>query len=143
MKGCQDIVDCTSCQLTCTDLICMMAVFQQTDTCFEYISKAELDSSIKLNFGGHEIPIDDPNLRAMLVMNFVQQATMVLDAISTKGQTMLRALGSPSLLARANIGYLETVIGDFRQLLRTVADLADKSGYPSGTSTRILNSASR
>ena len=147
LNRCQDIVDCTGCRITCTDLICMMAVFQQTDMCFEYISKAELDSSIKLNFGGHEISIHDPNLRAMLVMDLVQQATMVLDAISTKGQSMLKALGSPSLLARANIGYLETVIGDFRKLLRTVADLANanEGGYLSsrGSSTRILDSVSR
>jgi hypothetical protein len=122
MNRCQDIVSCTACQLTCTDLICIMAVFQQTDSCFDYISKAELDGSVKLAFGGHEIAVDDPNLRAMLVMNLVQQATMVLDAISAKGKAMLKALGSPSLLARANIGYLETVIGEFRKLLRSVAD---------------------
>ncbi|KAK0724662.1 hypothetical protein B0H67DRAFT_568467 [Lasiosphaeris hirsuta] len=152
LKSCQGIIDCTSCQITCTDLICMMAVFQQTDSCFDYISRAELDGSMKLNFGGHEIPIDDPNLRAMLVMDLVQQATMVLDAISTKGQTMLRMLGSPSLLARANIGYLETVIGDFRKLLRAVADssAADEPAYASSarrgstrSSTRILDAASR
>lgn len=125
LKGCQDIIDCTGCRITCTDLICMMSVFQQTDMCFDYISRAELDGSMKLTFGGCEIHIDDPNLRAMLVMDLVQQANMVLDTISTKGQTMLRALGSPSLLARANIGYLETVIGDFRKLLRSVADLVD------------------
>ncbi|KAK4178431.1 hypothetical protein QBC36DRAFT_104966 [Triangularia setosa] len=143
MRSCQDIVDCTACQLTCTDLICMMSVFQQTDSCFDHISRAEVDGSIKLNFGGHEISINDPNLRAMLVMDLVQHATMVLDAISTKGQTMLRALGTPSLLARANIGYLETVIGDFRKLLRTVADQANSPGLSPRTPPRTVDSVSR
>ncbi|KAK4682466.1 hypothetical protein QC764_0019440 [Podospora pseudoanserina] len=143
MRGCQEIVDCAACQLTCTDLICMMSVFQQTDSCFDHISRAELDGSIKLNFGGQEILINDPNLRAMLVMDLVQHATMVLDAISTKGQTMLRALGTPSLLARANIGYLETVIGDFRKLLRTVADQANSPGFSPRSPSRTLESVSR
>lgn len=131
MGGCQDIVDCTSCQITCTDLICIMAVFQQTDTCFEYIANADLDSMIKVKFGGYEVPINDPKLRAMLVMNLIQQATMVLDAISTKGQTMLQALNPPSALAQANIGYLDKVTNDFRNVLRRVADSANDSGSSS------------
>lgn len=105
-----------------------MAVIQQTDTCFEYIAKADLDSAITVNFGGHDIPINDPKLRAMLVNNLIQQATMVLDAISAKGQSMLRSLCPPTALAQGNIGYLETVIRDFRSLLRRVADMADKTG---------------
>lgn len=128
MDSCQDIVNCTGCQIGCTDLIGIMAVIQQTDTCFEYIAKADLDSAITVNFGGHDIPINDPKLRAMLVINLIQQATMVLDAISAKGQSMLRALCPPTALAQGNIGYLETVIRDFRSVLRRVADMADKTG---------------
>ena len=127
----QDIVECMGCKITCTDLICIMAVFQKTDTCFEYIVKADLDSAIKMSFGGHEVPINDPKLRAMLVLSLVYQATSVLDAISTKGQNMIQTMCSPSPLAKANIGYLETVIKDFRNVLRRVADSADETGTPS------------
>ncbi|KAF7554603.1 hypothetical protein G7Z17_g2760 [Cylindrodendrum hubeiense] len=131
IKGCQDILDCTGCQISCTDLICMVAVFQKTDTCFEYIGKADLDSAIKLSLGGHELPINDPKLRAMLVMNLIQQATMVLDAISIRGQTMLRTLCIPSPQAQANIAYLETVITEIKDVLQKVAGSADKTGFPS------------
>lgn len=128
MDSCQDIVDCTGCQIGCTDLICVMAVIQQTDTCFEYIAKADLDNAITVNFGGHDISINDPKLRAMLVINLIQQATMVLDAISAKGQSMLWALCPLTALAQANIGYLGTVIRDFRSVLRRITDTADKTG---------------
>jgi hypothetical protein len=134
---CQDIVNCTDCQISCTDLICIMAVLQQTDTCFEYIATADLDSIITVNFGGHDIPINNPKLRAMLVTNIIQQTTVVLDAISNKGQSMLRALCPSTALAQANIGYLETVIRDFKNVLRTVADSVDETG-----STRRLSAFS-
>ncbi|KAF1817238.1 hypothetical protein P152DRAFT_12438 [Eremomyces bilateralis CBS 781.70] len=125
IQGCQDIVDCTGCQIGCTDLICMVAIFQRTDACFEYIANADQDSSIPMSFGGLDVPINDPKLRAMLVMNLIQQATMVLDAVSIKGQDMLRALGAPSALAQTNIDYLETVIRDFREVLRKAAEFAN------------------
>jgi len=128
MDSCEDIVDCTGCQIGCTDLICIMAVMQQTDTCFNYIANADLDSAITVNFGGHDIPINNPKLRTMLIMNLIQQAAMVLDAISAKGQSMLGALCPRTDLAEANIGYLETVIRDFRSVLRGVADTAGKTG---------------
>lgn len=125
---CQNIVDCTDCQIGCTDLICIMAVLQQTDTCFEYIAKADLDSIITVSFGGHDISIDDPKLRAMLVTNLIQQTTVVLDAISNKGQSMLQALCPSTALAQANIIYLETVISDFRMVLRKVVGSVDEFG---------------
>jgi len=130
VEGFQDIVDCTGCKITCTDLICIMAAFQQTDTCFEYIVKADLDSAIKMSLGGYEVPINDPKLRGMIVMTLIHQAISVLDAISSKGQRMIQMLCTPSPLAQINIGYLETVIGDFRNVLRRVADLADKATSP-------------
>lgn len=128
LRGCQDVVECSACRISCTDLICIMSVFQHTDACFEYIAHADLDGALTMTFGGCEVPINDPKLRAMLVMNLIQEATTVLDAIGTKGQTMLRNLCPPGPLAQANIGYLDTVIRDFRAVLRRVADAVDKSG---------------
>ena len=122
MQGCQDIVDCTGCPVGCTDLICMVAVFKQTDCCFEYMAKTDLDGTIMTNFGGLDIPINDPKLRAMLVMNLIHRATEVLDAISTKGQKMMNALCRPSLMARNNIQCLETTIKDFKSILQRVVE---------------------
>jgi hypothetical protein len=124
MQSCQNIIDCTGCQIGCNDLICIIAILQKTDVCFEYLAKADLHSAIRMSFGGTEVPINDPKLRAMLVMNLIQQATMVLDSLSIKGQDMLRALGTPHTLAQINIEYLETAIEDFRVVLRKAAELA-------------------
>ncbi|PVI05409.1 hypothetical protein DM02DRAFT_610715 [Periconia macrospinosa] len=136
LRGCRDVVECTACRISCTDLICTMSVFQHTDTCFKYIANADLDDAITMSFGGCEVPVNDPKLRAMLVMNLIQEATTVLDAISAKGQTLLRNLCSPGPLAQANIGYLDTVIHDFRTVLGLVADEVDKSGTRSAAPQR-------
>jgi len=136
LRGCRDVVECTACRISCTDLICTMSVFQHTDTCFKYIANADVDGAITMSFGGCEVPVNDPKLRAMLVMNLIQEATTVLDAISTKGQTMLRSLCPPGPLAQANIGYLDTVIHDFRAVLRLVADEVDKNGTRSAVPQR-------
>jgi hypothetical protein len=127
VEGFQDIVHCTECNITCVDLICIMAVFQQTGTGFEYIARADLGSAINMTFGGCEVPINDPKLRAMLVSSLIQQATVVLDAIRAKGQDMLRVLGTPSAMAQANIGHLDMVIGEFRTVLRRMVDTADRA----------------
>jgi hypothetical protein len=136
LRGCRDVVECSACSISCTDLICTMSVFQHTDTCFRYIAKPDLDGAITMSFGGYDVPVNDSKLRAMLVMNLIQEATTVLDAISTKGQTMLRNLCPPGPLAQANIGYLDTVIRDFRAVLRLVADEVDKSGSRSAVPQR-------
>lgn len=130
VKGFQDVVNCMICNVTCTDLICIMAVLKQTGSCFEYIAQADLGGAIKMSFGGHDVPINDPKLRAMLVLALIQHATSVLDAISTKGQYMLQTWCT-SPLAHTSIGYLEMTIGDFRAVLRRVADSTDEAGSPS------------
>lgn len=43
IRRCQEIVRCTGCHVNCTDLICIMAVFQEADICFEYLAKKESD----------------------------------------------------------------------------------------------------
>lgn len=131
VDGFQDIVQCTECNITCVDLICIMAVFQQSGAGFEYIAKSDMGSAINMAFGGCEVPINDPKLRAMLVSSLIYQATTVLDAIRAKGQHMLQMLCPPSAMAQANIGHLDTVIGEFRNVLRRMADAADKAATPS------------
>jgi hypothetical protein len=140
VAGFQDIVHCIECNITCVDLICIMAVFQQTRTGFEYIAKADLGSAINMTFGGYEVPINDLKLRAMLVSSLIQQATAVLDAIRAKGQDMLRMLGTPSAMAQANIGHLDKVIGEFRTVLLRMADTADKAASPPNQLSNALSS---
>ncbi|KAF2704735.1 hypothetical protein K504DRAFT_506705 [Pleomassaria siparia CBS 279.74] len=118
VDNCQEVVDCTHCQIGCTDLICTTAVLQQTDVCFEYMAKAELESPMTVNFGGRDMSINNPRLRAMLVTNLIQQASSVLDAISAKAQSMLQRLAPPTALAEANCKHLETVISDMRTVLQ-------------------------
>lgn len=131
MKRCRTIIACATCNIGCTDLICLTAVFQQTGDCFQYIANPNLPSALNVNFGGLEVPIDDPRLRAMLVLNLVDDARTLLDAISNRGQSMLRALVTPTLFATTNIAHLESVIAEFRGLLDKVAEDATVSPSPS------------
>lgn len=126
LQSCHDVIECTNCEIGCNDLICMIAVIQKTDVCFDFLATtgSDPDTTIQMDFGGTEVPIKDPKLKAMLVMNLIQQATMVLDALSNKGQDMLQALGTPHDLALNNIRYLETAIGEFRDVLRKAAEIA-------------------
>ncbi|KAF2823434.1 hypothetical protein CC86DRAFT_67563 [Ophiobolus disseminans] len=130
VEGFQDIVHCSACDITCVDLVCIMAVFQQTSRGFEYLVKADMVSVINMTFGGCEVAIHDPKLRAMLVTSLIHQATDVLDAIKAKGQHMLGKLCTPSAMAHANIRHLETVIGEFRNVLCSMADVADRAASP-------------
>jgi hypothetical protein len=130
VQGFQDIIHCTICDITCVDLICIMATFQQTGPGFEYISSTDLGRAINMTFGGREVPIHDLKLRAMLVTSLIHQANAVLDAIGAKGQHMLRTLCMPSPIAETNIGHLEKVIGEFRGVLREIATRADEAASP-------------
>jgi hypothetical protein len=139
IDGFQDIIRCTECNITCVDLICIMSVFQQTGTGFQYIAEADRSGAINMNFGGHEVPINDPKLRAMLVTSLIYQATSVLDAISAKGQHMLQMFSTPPPIARANINHLDTVIADFRNLLHKMADVADKAASPPEEASTVIS----
>jgi hypothetical protein len=128
VDGFQGTVDCRDCNITCTELICIMSMFQQTDSYFDYIARADTWSAMDMSFGGSQVPINDPKLRAMLVISLIHQATLVLDAIRSKGQHMIQALCPPSALARTNIAYLDSAISDFRTTLGVIADTANKTG---------------
>lgn len=120
IKGCQDIVDCSTCQVTCTDLLLMMSVLQETHACFDYIAKSDMDGAVKVSFGGYEVSSNNTELRAMLVMDLVQRADKLLTSIGSKGQSMVEKLSEPCCQAQANIAYLEATITHFRTILRCV-----------------------
>ena len=120
MRAGKGILDCTSCEMRCVDLICMMSIFRQTDRCFDFIAQADSGSSITMNYGGFDLPVCDPQLRAMLVVNLVHYTLTVVDEIGNMGHKMLEELNPPNELARTNIAYLDSVIGDFKASIARV-----------------------
>jgi hypothetical protein len=129
VDGFQAIIQCTMYDTTCVDLICIMSVLQQTGTGFEYIAKADQG-------GG---AINDPKLGTILVTSLIYQASSVLDAISGKRRHILKTFCTPPPVATANINHLDTVIGDFRNLLRKVVDAADNAASPEEASSVALS----
>lgn len=130
---CEDIVSCEACSVNCTELICIMAVFQEVDGCFEYVAMGEIDGSIKVSMGSYEVEIEvgdqDPQeWRRMLVTQLVRRAERLLDSISARGQDMLRQLDPGCRLGRVNINYLETVISNSRENLQHVVQRLGKAG---------------
>lgn len=99
-KHCQEIVDCTTYQVRCSDLLLIMSVLQETRPCFDHIAKSkslslsaaateagdenESPSLIKLSFGGYEVASSSASFRALLVMDLVRWAgALVARALST------------------------------------------------------------
>lgn len=131
--GCEAIVGCGACSVNCTDLICIMAVFQEADACFEHVAKGEIISAINVSMGSYEVEIgaadqDASRWRRMLVTQLVRRAHRLLDSISARGQDMLKVLDPACRLGRVNIDYLEAVISNSRDNLEHVMDGLDKTG---------------
>lgn len=65
LRRCEGIVGCGACSVNCTDLICIMAVFQEVDGCFEYVAKGDIDGAIKVSMGSYdaEVGVDDQDAR--------------------------------------------------------------------------------
>jgi hypothetical protein len=103
----------------------MMSVFQRTDVCFQQLAKTPLDSVLRLKLGGVYIPINDSRLRLMIIRNLTSQANDALGAISDKAQKMLKQSGcNPPTVAQTNMTHFNTVIRDFREVLRSIAESA-------------------
>ncbi|KAG8158064.1 hypothetical protein KVR01_011825 [Diaporthe batatas] len=117
VQQCQGMVTCKNCRVNCTDLICIMAVFQEADVCFDYIAKGDIDSSISVSVGFYDMAADGRDAmqwRQMLVMQLWRRANKLLDSISASGQAMLRDLDPDCRLRRLNINYLQAVIENSR-----------------------------
>lgn len=127
IKCCQEVLECKTTQVSCTDLLLLMTALQDIHPCFDCIAKSDLDSAVKVSFGGYEVSLNDANLRAMLVMDLVQRANTVLTSISSKGQSMINELPEPSCLARANIAYLEATISHLKTILRCTAGYIEEA----------------
>lgn len=140
IKCCQDVIDCKTNQVSCTDLLLVVTALQEAHPCFDYIAKSDLDSAVKVSFGGYEVSLNDMDLRAMLVMDLVQKTDTLLTSVSSTGQGMVDRLSEPSRLARANIAYLEEMIGLFKTILRCVTVHMTEAVSPGGrVSETLLN----
>lgn len=139
MKGCQDLMDCESCDVGCADLFLMMTILQETSGCFQYIAKSNLKSAVKVSFGDYEITSENAQFRSVLVTDLVQRATAVLASISAKCSSEIEEVDDAQCdLARANITYLETTIDYFKSVLRCVTDYVATSPVGSGSAIAHL-----
>lgn len=135
LRQCESIVSCVECSINCTDLICIMTVFQEVDGCFEYAARGKFDGVIKINLGSYEVDIgageqDAQEWRRMLVKQLVRRADQLLDSISARGQDMLRQLDPGCRLGRVNINYLEAVIGNSRENLHSIVEALEETRTP-------------
>lgn len=127
IRSCEGIVSCGVCSVNCTELICIMAVFQEADACFNYLAKGNIDSAINVSMGSYVVGIgmgdrDAEQWRRVLVSQLVRRAHRLLDSISERGQEMLRALDPACRLGRVNIDYLEAVIKNSRTNLHLTTE---------------------
>lgn len=128
LQGCQNVVNCTNCTITCTDLLLMMTVLQETHSCFDHIAKCELDGPVRLSFGDYQVLSTHTDFRVTLVRDLVKRANDLLTAINTKGQRMMEELKEPCRLAKANMAYLNETIDHSRTVLRCVTRLVESAG---------------
>lgn len=133
IRSCEAIVGCGVCTINCTELICIMAVFQEADACFDYVAKGNIDSVINVNMGSYDVGIgigdrDAEHWRSKLVSQLVRRAHRLLDSISERGQEMLRALDPACRLGRVNIDYLEAVIRNSRTNLHLIMEGLEEVG---------------
>lgn len=59
IRSYRNVVDCAGCEASCADLICIVAILQQTEDCFAYVAgagRAVLSDSIEVSVGGYQVP---------------------------------------------------------------------------------------
>lgn len=142
IRRCQDVMDCKTNQASCPDLLLVVTALQEIHPCFDYIAKSEMDSAVKVSFGGYEVTLNDTNLRATLVMDLVQRTDTLLTSISSNGQSMINQLSEPSCLASANIAYLEAMISHFKTILRCVTVYMEEAVQDGGLVPETVLNAS-
>ncbi|TGO66321.1 hypothetical protein BOTNAR_0063g00020 [Botryotinia narcissicola] len=128
IQSCQDMIDCTSCQLSCSDLMCLLVVFQHTDACFTHISKVDLTHATTVSIGGYEVSItNDIRPRQMLVMDLGRQANTLLDSITAVEETLAASPCAANRLNEVNSEFLKNVKDAFRANLQAVTDSVNRA----------------
>jgi hypothetical protein len=134
--SCQAAINCRRCKIGPVDLVCIVAVFQQTAACFDHIAKSSLDGSMKVGVGSYEVSVtDDIMFKRMLVMNHIKQANKLLYSMNTLGQSLFLSQHglprntmnrSPACLNQLNLNYVREVATNFRTLFRLITDVFDE-----------------
>ncbi|KAM0148229.1 hypothetical protein ACHAQE_009925 [Botrytis cinerea] len=128
IQSCQDMIDCTSCQLSCSDLMCLLLVFQHTDACFTHISKVDLAHATTVSIGGYEFSItNDIRPRQMLVMDLGRQANTLLDSITAVEETLAASPCAANRLNEVNSEFLKNVKDAFRENLQAATDSVNRA----------------
>jgi hypothetical protein len=122
IQSCQDIMNCSSCEISHADLVCIMAVFQHTDNCFDYIAKCDLANAfIKVSVGEYQVSLlSDLKLRRMLVIDLVQKAKELLSSLSSLGQQLFLSRPDAGRLNKINLDYLQEVVQNSEGYLRRI-----------------------
>lgn len=120
IKGCQDTIHCSECQISSADLIWITGVFQQTGSCFEYLSSIGPNQNTKVSIGEFEVATDDAFLTRILLTSLVEQADVLLTSLDTLGETMFSTISLPDRLSRVNLEYLQEVIKSFRSIFQLI-----------------------
>jgi hypothetical protein len=142
IKNAKSILDCTNCQVSWPDLICILSVFQQTNICWEHITKMDFFGSIKVSVGMYEVPLaDNAELRRMLIVDLIKQATFLLESLHSLGQNLSLLQQEHGRLTQINLSYLQAVVENFKSVFQSVlssvdAPRAESTGLYRGNRTR-------
>ncbi|KAL4966534.1 Zn(II)2Cys6 transcription factor domain-containing protein [Aspergillus stella-maris] len=135
---CRNLIVCTKCQISYADLVCVVAVLQQTETGLEHIAEQGLNndyisSTIKISMGDYDVPFgNQATLRHALVMDLVATANCLLDKLRLRSEALAEkesqsASTAQSRLTRINMNYLQEVVKSFESTLRSIASSLEGS----------------
>ncbi|KAL4789099.1 hypothetical protein BDV19DRAFT_374621, partial [Aspergillus venezuelensis] len=135
---CRNLIVCTKCQISYADLVCVVAVLQQTETGLEHIAEQRLTdndnaSTIKICMGDYDVPFgNQATLRHALVMDLVATANCLLDKLRLRSEALAEKEGlsvstAQSRLTRINMNYLQEVVRSFESTLRSIASSLEGS----------------
>ncbi|KAL3481332.1 hypothetical protein BJX99DRAFT_163634 [Aspergillus californicus] len=130
LYACRNLIKCTDCQVSYADLVCVVAVLQQTGTCFEHIANEGLSTSgIRVSVGAYEIPIgNESKLGQILVMDLVAQANCLLSLLRSRGDSLVQSQSTTQdRLTQINMDYLQEVVKSFEHTLRSIAESPEQA----------------
>ncbi|KAF2995415.1 hypothetical protein E8E14_000739 [Neopestalotiopsis sp. 37M] len=144
IRSCCSAVSCTKCYLGPVDLVCVLTVFQQTSYCFQQISQSGLGGGeTKVGIGNYEILLNnDAGIKRLLVLNLVEQASVLLDALASHAESLFLAEDppsrkelsrSPACLNQLNLDYVQEVTTRFRKLFEIIVNVFEGRGPDAGS----------
>ncbi len=126
IKSARNTLDCARCEVSYADLICILAVFQQTNTCWEHLTEIDLFGGIRVSVGKYEVPIvNNTELRRMLILDLIKQARMLLDSLRSLGQNVSLLQHERGRLTQVNLSYLQAVIENFTNVFGSIINSFD------------------